>query len=249
MPVESKVTLALPEGKVTSKNDEPAGLDFLDFLFTVAMSVGLTPELLQVHGISGLLSEAWQQQGRFPTFDEWFGIGVFALGFLNLTLSWFGYHASIRSRPLKYHSGYGMARFIFDVSLVISYGVILIKYGSFGTVLVVLTLVYFVFVLWDLLKIGEYWKPPASEDKPEKYFSVKLNEARKGDKLWRAYLKAFRREWVTVVCFVFFVIFIFLYHLDLNRWIVLMGALFTTLFYRFNKNHLTWERLVGVRDV
>ena len=57
---------------MTNSSDEPAGLDFLDFLFTVAISVGLTPEVLQIPGVSGFLSEEWQKSGRWPSTDEFF---------------------------------------------------------------------------------------------------------------------------------------------------------------------------------
>ena len=236
------------------KNDETAGLDFLDFLFTIAMSAGLTPELLQIGGMTGLLSEDWQKSGRYPNGDEWFNIWVFGLGFLNLTLSWFGYHASIKSRPLNYYSGYGMARFILDVSLVIMYGVILLKYKSFGVVLFILMLVYVIFVIWDWLKIGEYQKPPKGVTEPEasKYFSVKLCKAREKYLGWsdrKIKFQAYRREWVTHVCSVLFILLWVIYFwCHVNRWIALIGAIFITVFYRFNKNHTTWERLLKVKD-
>lgn len=84
-----------------NKNKERAGVDFLDFLFTVAISVGLTPEILQINGVSGLLSEPWHLQGTQFSRDDFFNSGVFFLGLSNLTLSWFGYHASIIRRPLS----------------------------------------------------------------------------------------------------------------------------------------------------
>jgi hypothetical protein len=211
--------------------DETAGLDFLDFLFTVAISVGLTPELLQVGGVTGLLSEAWQKEGRLPCTDELFNIGVFGLGFLNLTLSWFGYHASIRSRPLNYVRGYGMFRFLLDVVLVISYGIILIKFKSFYVVLALLLLVFIIFVVWDCLKIGEYW----GEFKP-KYESNGI-------------LQAFRREWVSVFsCALFVVLGIAYFCFGLNRWITLVLAILISFFYRFNKFFPTWERFLGVKN-
>ena len=132
---------------MTNSSDEPAGLDFLDFLFTVAISVGLTPEVLQIPGVSGFLSEEWQKSGRWPSTDEFFNIGVYLLGFFNLTLSWFWYHASIKTRPLNYFSGYGMTRFILDVLLIIMYGIMLIKYRSFNVAISILLIIYFIFAV------------------------------------------------------------------------------------------------------
>lgn len=218
--------------KVMSRNDETAGLDFLDFLFTVAISVGLTPELLQVSWVTGLLSEGWQRNGRWPTQDEGFNICVFGLGFLNLTLSWFGYHASIKSRPLNYLSGYGMVRFILDVLLVIMYGVILVKYKSFRVVLFLLVLVFIIFVIWDGLKIGEYWSQEFKE------------KARRGN-----ILKGFRREWVSLGwSLVFIGLGILYFWCDVNQWFILISAILATILYRVNKIFLLWERLFGITN-
>lgn len=112
------------------RTDERAGVDFLDFLFTIAISVGLTPELLQINGVTGLLSEPWNLQGTRLSSEDAFNLGVFFLGLFNLILSWFGYHASIDTRPLNYKSGFGMARFVIDVFLVLMFGVMLIKHKS-----------------------------------------------------------------------------------------------------------------------
>ncbi len=213
---------------MTKSNDERAGVDFLDFLFTVSISAGLTPEVLEVPGISGLLSEDWQQAGRWPSTDEVFNIGVYLLGLLNLTLSWFGYHASVKARPLNYFSGYGMVRFVLDVILVIMYGIMLIKYKSFNVSLSLLLMVYFIFVVWDYLKVCEYW---------EKEFQNK----KKTETLFKRY----RREWISVFAFAnVAVIAIFYFALHTNRWTALMLAIFITVFYRYNKNHrASWERL------
>lgn len=229
------------------KNDETAGLDFLDFLFTVAISFGLTPEILQISGMRGLLSEDWQTLGRSPSTDEFFSIGVFLLGFLNLTLSWFGYHASIKSRPLNYFSGYGMVRFILDVSLVLMYGVILLKYKSFNVVLSFLLLVWLIFVIWDVLKIREYWQPDSNSDRRDKYFKPRLDDARATDSTGRALLKVFRREWVSLFWFLALALVAILHFCcGLNRWIILVSAGLATVLYRINKNHPMWEKLLKI---
>lgn len=212
-----------------NKNEERAGVDFLDFLFTVAISVGLTPEILQINGVAGLLSEPWNLQGTRLSSDDALNLGVFFLGLSNLTLSWFGYHASIITRPLSYTSGFGMARFVLDVFLVIIYGVMLIKYKSFDVVLALLVLVYFIYVVWDGLKIGEYWK----DEFKRKQGSL---------------LERFRREWVTVFAFSWItVIALLFYYVQVNRWVTLALAILITVFYRINKIYPTWERLLGVK--
>ena len=237
--------------KDMADNDKPAGLDFLDFLFTVAISVGLTPELLN-GPFTGLLTESshWKVEGPWPTNYEWIEIGAFFVGFLNLTLSWFGYHASIRTRPLNYFSGYGMVRFMLDVLLVIVYGIILIKYQSPPLVFFLLLLVWLIFVLWDALKICEYWQPKQGSDTNEKYFKHKWDEAWKKSSCpekAREILRGFRREFVTLVWFLVLLLVVTIRHYYTpSEWPFLVAAALVTILYRFNKNHATWERIFGV---
>lgn len=210
-------------------NKERAGVDFLDFLFTVAISIGLTPEILQINGVTGLLSEPWNLQGTSISSDDAFNLGVFFLGLFNLTLSWFGYYASIISRPLSYTSGFGMARFVIDVFLVLMFGVMLIKHKSFDVVLVLLVAIYLSYVVWDALKIGEYWDSEFKE--------------KKGN-----HLKRFRREWVTVFAFVTVaLIAVFYFCFQMDRWYALALAIAISVFYRVNKIYPTWETLLGVK--
>jgi hypothetical protein len=136
---------------------KPAGIDFLDFIFTVAFSFGLTPEILNIRDFKGLLSEGWVAGGRLPTCAELFAALTLGLGFLTLALSWFGYHASSISRPLKYETIWGMFRFLLDIVLVALYAVIMLQFRRLGVVLALLALVYGLYYVWDLLKIGEYW--------------------------------------------------------------------------------------------
>lgn len=210
-----------------ANDGQPAGLDFLDFVFTIAMGIGLTPEILGRDYITGLLSEQWARTVQFPQGQDLFNLGVFLLGFLTLTLSWFGYHGSIRKRPLKYDTLSGMLRFIIDVLLVIIYGVILVKYRHFHVVLFLLLLVHTIFVIWDLLKITEHWN---------------TYQARGGSHLYR-----FRREYVSVVSFVLFLL-VWASAGVLPQVLTLILAIAVTVLYRVNKIYPTWERLFGVRS-
>ena len=214
--------VGLQNASASDEIEDPAGIDFLDFLFTVAISVGLTPEII---GQSGLLSETWHIDGRWPNSDEWFDIGVFFLGFINLTLSWFGYHASIKSKPLNFFSAYGMARFNIDVVLVVLYGIMLIEYQRLNVVIAILIVVHVIFVIWDYLKVQEHKK---------KY---------EGTDIWR-----YRREYVTGFAFLIVIIISGLHFIfQTNRWVILILAISITLFYRYNKYQETWERLFGYK--
>jgi hypothetical protein len=201
-----------------SGQTETAGLDFLDFVFTVAMSIGLTPEILG-GDFKGMLSEEWLRDGRWPAGGEWFNLGVFGFGFLNLTLSWFGYHASIRNKRLKWETIVGMFRFVLDVLLVIIYGLMLIKYKQFGVVLANFSAVFVMFVVWDVLKIIEHWK--------EKY-----------QRLWlaRRFRAAFRRELVSgLYALLVALLWIAYSQWGLPRWSALVLALAITVLYRIHK--------------
>ena len=60
------------------------------------------------------------------------------------------------------------------------YGIMLIKYRSFNVAISILLIIYFIFAVWDYLKVFEYWE----------------NEFRnkQGTRLQR-----YRREWVSLL--------------------------------------------------
>jgi hypothetical protein len=214
----------MSSGKDESSVKDSSGIDFLDFLFTVAISVGLTPEVLGV-GAEGLLSLLKGQQG-WPSADQRFYICSFLLGLINLALSWFGYHASIRNKPLTYTSVQGMIRFILDIFLVIIYGIMLINYQNLNLLIASLFTIHVIFAIWDLIKISEH-KKKYEEEKDKNH------------------LERYRREYVTF--FALFVVTIISwghFFLRWNRWAILILALAITIFYRVNKLHRVWERLL-----
>jgi uncharacterized membrane protein len=128
------------------KKSESVGrlrLEFIDPLFAIAIHIGVA---------EGILHSPWFEQTRLPVGqNEWFNLGVFCLGFATLVLSWFGYHASLRIRPLQ-----GQGRFIIDVVLVLLYAVMLAKYDHFSAVLFVLMIVFWLYPVWDILKVLEH---------------------------------------------------------------------------------------------
>jgi hypothetical protein len=235
---------------MAKKDQDAPGLDFLDFLFTVAMGVGLTPEVAQQTGLL-TLSSKWSSLSD-PLPSQWLGIWVFGLALLNLILSWFGYHASIRFRPLNYNRGVGLVRFTIDVLLVIIYGIALVKFMSFPVVLTIFVIVYVIFFLWDILKIIEYWKP-AKRTSPydvPRYFSVQLGRqlrerstGRNKKSLVRIIVTVFRREFVSLGFAMFFIITAVLYHYcqwDAGTILIMMFA--GSVLYRINKIH-SWKEM------
>src|SRR5215203_5119998 len=75
------------------KGGELSRVDPIDFLFTIALAIGLTPEIIG-GDLKGILSEDWVRNASFPTSDEAASLLVFFVGILTLTLSWFGYNRS-----------------------------------------------------------------------------------------------------------------------------------------------------------
>src|SRR5687768_910228 len=82
-------TALVPANKV----GELSRVDPIDFLFTIALAIGLTPELIG-GDLKGILSEDWVRTATSPNSDEAARLLVFFVGLLTLTLSWFGYNRS-----------------------------------------------------------------------------------------------------------------------------------------------------------
>lgn len=153
-------------GQPAGRSDDRDGIDLLDFLFTVALSIGLTPELLQQPHLTGILSEFWvrclflpgasEKCGELQPGVDWYNVGVVFLGIMTITLSWWGYHQSIRSKPLRPDSMFGMLRFLIDILGVILYGLTLIFYKSFEHVATFLLAIFILYFIWDALKVLEY---------------------------------------------------------------------------------------------
>jgi hypothetical protein len=136
-------------------------IDLIDIVFTAMVTVGLTPEILQVSHINGMLSESWVKAAlagtpQAPSTMELLDLGAFLLGLFTLLLSWFGIHASLQANPIHYDTNWGMLRFVLDVTLVLLYGVILIFFRQLHAVLFLLSVVYLLYVVWDIFKTLEY---------------------------------------------------------------------------------------------
>lgn len=130
------------------------GLDLLDFMFTIAISLGLAPELM--NGGKGVLSENWVRQMMTPDGTESFDLMVLFLGLLVLTLSWVGYRESLKKVHLDTAKLWGVVRFVADVLLVVLYGFILVSFKDFQRVLFLTTLVLAVYGFWDIVKMLEH---------------------------------------------------------------------------------------------
>lgn len=143
-----------------------------------------------------------------------FHLLVFVLGILTITLSWFGYHQSIRKKAIE-----GNGRFILDVWLLILYSLLLFQYRNFGAVLFILAAIYFSFILWDILKVIEHL---------EDYQIV-------GD----GPLKRYARELITLQWFIVFALLSLahdLWGVNGDNYYLLISAYVSTVLYRADKS-------------
>jgi hypothetical protein len=221
----------------TSNNRQQGSdtIDLIDIVFTAIVTIGLTPEVLQVQHITGMLSEPWVKaalEGKpiAPTAPEFLHLGVFLVGLLTLLLSWFGIHASLRANPIRYDSVWGMLRFILDVMLVLLYGVILVFFRQLQTVLFLLALVYILYVVWDLFKTFEY---------RDKYWNSEVHrENRRMLEHWGNWIPGFfvtfRRQFVSLLFAVSFVALRLLWN-PTRVWTALALVLALTVLYRVTK--------------
>lgn len=176
-------------------------IDFIDPLFAVALHIGL---------VEGLMHENWFRETRMPAGDEEYQAWGFFLSLLTVVLSWMGYHESIKTKPLR-----GWGRFLVDVVLVLLYAVLLVKYHHLSTLLPLLVVVYMLFVLWDILKVMEYWPDYKQESRIATRFQGKI---------------------VTVIWFVFFLLILMVNSYGIcGKGISIFLAYISTLLYRIHK--------------
>lgn len=203
--------------------DDQIGVDFIDPLFAVALSLNFEE----------LKKEVW--------FTDWslilrgphnFAFVTLALAWATVILSWVGYHRSIKTNPIRVRTLAGWWRFVLDVLLLIFYFVLLVSYQDFKRELRVLAIVFFLFILWDRFKKKEH---PKAEYK--------------NDESWN---KATAQRGVTVVWFAFFLSLAIFYTLrppqvryECEDWIFLLSAMLGTVLYRAHKVKLWWPRIVG----
>lgn len=220
-------------GANSQQRDDSAGIDFLDFLFTFVLTFGLVPEALGIEGIQGPLSEGWFTPGYAWSSADAEKISVLLLGLLTLTLSWFGYHASIRGQSLDFGKISGLFRFQIDVLLVLWYGLMLINYRSVDFVALSTIFVFVLFIVWD-------WAKAKEKSEPYLHPSDSNSEPRPN----------YRRELVTVLWTIAIVVDTALYFIVFHSivlWSVI--AIFISVVYRVHKIKC-WkplEHLLGVR--
>ena len=112
-------------------------VDFIDPLYALAIGAGFQVTVME-----------WKLDGSAPTSMH-VAVAIFAL--LNLVLSWYGYHESIKQNPLR-----GSLRFILDIVLVLLYATIFVYYEDVRFVVLLLAIIQALFWVWDRFKACEY---------------------------------------------------------------------------------------------
>jgi len=91
----------------------------------------------------------WVKNNNMPSVFE---LSIALVGFMNVLLSWFGYHKSVYNKPIK-----GMLRFLITVTLLPLYLFTIILFNSdFFKVCIVYSIVFFLWSLWEYFKDLEY---------------------------------------------------------------------------------------------
>lgn len=216
------------------------GVPFIDFLFTLALWVGIVPEK-SFSNSKGIFSENWIINGTVPQVVDIANLLAFFLCALVMVLSWLGYHRSVGDRPHKDGQWYGMGRFIVDTLLLFLYTILVMKFKSLEIILFLLPIIFSLYLLWDILQAFEY---------KEKYITRKIT--------YRSLIRIFRRECVTGVWFLAFIFLykvydiVIAYEIFTNKPLVdLLFAAIGIVFvitYRLNKAFPIWEKYFEVKS-
>lgn len=120
-------------------NVDPSTGQFVDPLFAIFIAAAVSETIIPWTG------GVWADIGFFD-------ICVVIVGFVNLLLSWFGYHKSVTRKPIK-----GSVRFIVTVILLPLYMLTIILYkNGFLSVMVIYATIFFLWSCWEYLRNFEY---------------------------------------------------------------------------------------------
>jgi len=120
-----------------SKIDPSTG-QFIDPMFAVVIAAAVAETVV-----------TWVKGGALPSG---FSLCVVSLGYVNLLLSWFGYHKSILHKPIR-----GSLRFIVTVILLPLYLLTIIMFNhDFIYVALVYCAIFFLWSTWEYFKYIEH---------------------------------------------------------------------------------------------
>lgn len=117
---------------------DPSTGQFIDPMFAVMIAAAVGETIL-----------VWVKQGTIP---DLFTLTVVMVGYVNLLLSWFGYHKSVLKKPIL-----GSLRFIVTVALLPLYLLtIVLATKPFYCVALTYAAIFFLWSFWERLKHREY---------------------------------------------------------------------------------------------
>jgi hypothetical protein len=116
--------------------------DFIGRLFAVGVSVGFATAITRMN---------WVKTGDFPSHTELEQILILIGGLIASLLSWDRYLAAMEAAPLNY-----FWRYAIDVCLVFIYMFLLITSNNPGFFLPILTIIFSLYVISDLLVIRQH---------------------------------------------------------------------------------------------
>ncbi len=116
------------------RNFDPSTGQFIDPMFAVIIAAAISETVVQ-----------WVTTGPAPSIFE---ISVVSVGYVNLLLSWFGYHKSVLKKPIR-----GSLRFIITVILLPLYLLTIILFaGDFFVISATYFLIFFLWTIWEYFK-------------------------------------------------------------------------------------------------
>ncbi|WP_024694759.1 hypothetical protein [Pseudomonas syringae] len=123
---------------MSEKNLDPSTGQFIDPMFAVMIAAAVGETIV-----------VWVKQGDIPNF---FTLTVVIVGYVNLLLSWFGYHKSVLKRPIR-----GSLRFVVTVVLLPLYLLtVVLATKPFYCVALTYAAIFFLWSFWERLKYREY---------------------------------------------------------------------------------------------
>ncbi|WP_122490702.1 hypothetical protein [Pseudomonas viridiflava] len=117
---------------------DPSTGQFIDPMFAVMIAAAVAETIL-----------VWVKESAIPDF---FTLMVVMVGYVNLLLSWFGYHKSVLKKPIL-----GSLRFIVTVMLLPLYLLtVVLATKPFYCVALTYTAIFFLWSFWEYLKYREH---------------------------------------------------------------------------------------------
>ncbi|MFT7036981.1 MAG: hypothetical protein ACJA2S_005523 [Cyclobacteriaceae bacterium] len=123
---------------MTKQNIDPSSGQFIDPLFAIIIASALNETLI-----------LWVKSNSFPGALQ---MSVVVLGFINVLLSWYGYHQSVQSKPIQ-----GVLRFSVTIILLPLYLLSIVLYSKpIIYVSIVYIVIFLTWSIWEWLRSLEY---------------------------------------------------------------------------------------------